>query len=161
MNQLNSIQLEKTNFNKLDCKFGYRNSIFKKRRNLIILSVRLKLKNNNHNINTSYGGINEELKKLNINNPTIKDISKVVCNIRRRKLPDPEQIGNAGSFFKNPIISKEKLNWIEKHHRDVPSYKIDQDYFKIPAAWLIETAGLKGKKFGKFTNPKIPNFEPI
>ena len=137
-------------FSLSDCKFEYRNSIFKKRKNLIILSVRLKLKNNNHNINTSYGGINEELKKLNINNPTIKDISKVVCNIRRRKLPDPEQIGNAGSFFKNPIISKEKLNWIEKHHRDVPSYKIDQDYFKIPAAWLIETAGLKGKKFGKF-----------
>ena len=137
-------------FSLSDCKFEYRNSIFKKRKNLIILSVRLKLKNNNHNINTSYGGINEELKKLNINNPTIKDISEVVCNIRRRKLPDPEQIGNAGSFFKNPIISKEKLNWIEKHHRDVPSYKIGQDYFKIPAAWLIETAGLKGKKFGKF-----------
>ena len=138
------------NFDLSDCKFEYRNSVFKKKKNLIILSIRLKLKNDNHSINTSYGGVNEELKKLNINNPTIKDISKVVCNIRRRKLPDPEQIGNAGSFFKNPIISKEKLNWIEKHHRDVPSYKIDRDYFKIPAAWLIETAGLKGKKFGKF-----------
>ena len=138
------------NFDLSDCKFEYRNSVFKKKKNLIILSIRLKLKNDNHSINTSYGGVNEELKKLNINNPTIKDISKVVCNIRRRKLPDPEQIGNAGSFFKNPIISKEKLNWIEKHHKDVPSYKIDQDYFKIPAAWLIETAGLKGKKFGKF-----------
>ena len=146
----NSDDFSIKDFGLSDCKFEYRNSIFKKRKNLIILSVRLKLKNNNHNINTSYGGINEELEKLNINNPTIKDISKVVCNIRRRKLPDPEQIGNAGSFFKNPIISKEKLNWIEKHHRDVPSYKIDQDYFKIPAAWLIETAGLKGKKFGKF-----------
>ena len=138
------------NFDLSDCKFEYRNSVFKKKKNLIILSIRLKLKNDNHSINTSYGGVNEELKKLNINNPTIKDISKVVCNIRRRKLPDPEQIGNAGSFFKNPIISKEKLNWIEKHHKDVPSYKIDQDYYKIPAAWLIETAGLKGKKFGKF-----------
>ena len=138
------------NFDLSDCKFEYRNSVFKKKKNLIILSIRLKLKNDNHSINSSYGGVNEELKKLNINNPTIKDISKVVCNIRRRKLPDPEQIGNAGSFFKNPIISKEKLNWIEKHHRDVPSYKIDRDYFKIPAAWLIETAGLKGKKFGKF-----------
>ena len=146
----NSDDFSVKDFSLSDCKFEYRNSIFKKRRNLIILSVRLKLKNNNHNINTSYGGINEELKKLNINNPTIKDISKVVCNIRRRKLPDPEKIGNAGSFFKNPIISKEKLNWIEKHHKDVPSYKIDQDYYKIPAAWLIEIAGLKGKEFGKF-----------
>ena len=151
----NSDDFSIKDFRLSDCKFEYRNSIFKKRKNLIILSVRLKLKNNNHNINTSYGGINEELKKLNINNPTIKDISKVVCNIRSRKLPDPEQIGNAGSFFKNPIISKEKLNWIEKHHRDVPSYKIDKNDYKIPAAWLIETAGLKGKKFGKFGIHKL------
>jgi UDP-N-acetylmuramate dehydrogenase len=137
-------------FDLSDCEFEYRNSIFKKNKNLIILSVRLKLKNNNHDINTSYGGINDELKKLNINNPTIKDISRVVCSIRRRKLPDPEKIGNAGSFFKNPIVDNEKLNWIEKHHKNVPSYKIDKKYHKIPAAWLIETAGLKGKDFGKF-----------
>ena len=137
-------------FNLSDCEFEYRNSVFKKNKNLIILSVKLKLTNNNHDINTSYGDINDELKKSNIDNPTIKDISRVVSDIRRRKLPDPKQIGNAGSFFKNPIISKEKLNWIEKHHKDVPSYKIDQDYYKIPAAWLIETAGLKGKEFGKF-----------
>ena len=137
-------------FNLSDCEFEYRNSVFKKNKNLIILSVKLKLKNNNHDINTSYGDINDELKKSNIYNPTIKDISRVVSDIRRRKLPDPKQIGNAGSFFKNPIISKEKLNWIEKHHRDVPSYKIDKNEYKIPAAWLIETAGLKGKKFGKF-----------
>ena len=78
------------NFDLSDCKFEYRNSVFKKKKNLIILSIRLKLKNDNHSINTSYGGVNEELKKLNINNPTIKDISRVVCNIRRRKLPDPK-----------------------------------------------------------------------
>lgn len=137
-------------FDLSDCKFEYRNSVFKKNKNLIILSVKLKLTNNNHDINTSYGDINDELKKSNIDNPTIKDISRVVSSIRRRKLPDPKQIGNAGSFFKNPIVNKEKLNWIEKHHKNVPSYKIDKNDYKIPAAWLIETAGLKGKKFGKF-----------
>jgi len=137
-------------FDLSDCEFEYRNSVFKKNKNLIILSVKLKLKNNNHDIIKSYGDINDELKKLNIDNPTIKDISRVVSNIRRRKLPDPKQIGNAGSFFKNPIVNKEKLKWIEKHHKNVPSYKIDKNDYKIPAAWLIETAGLKGKKFGKF-----------
>ena len=137
-------------FDLSDCEFEYRNSVFKKNKNLIILSVKLKLTNNNHDINTSYGDINDELKKSNIDNPTIKDISRVISNIRRRKLPDPKQIGNAGSFFKNPIVNKEKLNWIEKHHENVPSYKIDKNDYKIPAAWLIETAGLKGKKFGKF-----------
>ena len=137
-------------FNLSDCEFEYRNSVFKKNKNLIILSVKLKLTNNNHDINTSYGDINDELKKSNIYNPTIKDISRVVSDIRRRKLPDPKQIGNAGSFFKNPIVNKEKLNWIEKHHKNVPSYKRDKNDYKIPAAWLIETAGLKGKKFGKF-----------
>ena len=137
-------------FDLSDCEFEYRNSVFKKNKNLIILSVKLKLKNNNHDIITSYGDINDELKKMNIDDPTIKDISRVVSNIRRRKLPDPKQIGNAGSFFKNPIVNKEKLKWIEKNHKNVPSYKIDKNDYKIPAAWLIETAGLKGKKFGKF-----------
>ena len=137
-------------FDLSDCEFEYRNSVFKKNKNLIILSVKLKLTNNNHDINTSYGDINDELKKSNIDNPTIKDISRVISNIRRRKLPDPKQVGNAGSFFKNPIVNKEKLNWIEKNHKNVPSYKIDKNDYKIPAAWLIETAGLKGKKFGKF-----------
>ena len=137
-------------FDLSDCEFEYRNSVFKKNKNLIILSVKLKLTNNNHDINTSYGDINDELKKSNIDNPTIKDISRVISSIRRRKLPDPKQIGNAGSFFKNPIVNKDKLNWIEKHHKNVPSYKIDKNDYKIPAAWLIETAGLKGKKFGKF-----------
>ena len=137
-------------FDLSDCEFEYRNSVFKKNKNLIILSVKLKLTNNNHDINTSYGDINDELKKSNIDNPTIKDISRVVSDIRRRKLPDPKQIGNAGSFFKNPIVNKEKLNWIEKHHKNVQSYKIDKNDYKIPAAWLIETAGLKGKKFGEF-----------
>tara|TARA_B100001287_G_scaffold190436_1_gene160848 strand:- start:67 stop:1071 length:1005 start_codon:yes stop_codon:yes gene_type:complete len=137
-------------YNLEDCKFEYRNSIFKENKNLIILSVRLKLKNKNHKINSSYGGINDELKKLKISKPTIKDISNVVCSIRKRKLPDPKKIGNAGSFFKNPVVKKDKLEWIKKYFNDVPSYKLDDKNYKIPAAWLIESAGLKGKELNGF-----------
>ena len=137
-------------YNLEDCKFEYRNSIFKENKNLIILSVRLKLKNKNHQINSSYGGINDELKKLKISKPTIKDISNVVCSIRKRKLPDPKKIGNAGSFFKNPVVKKDKLEWIKKYFDDVPSYKLDDKNYKIPAAWLIESAGLKGKELDGF-----------
>ena len=133
-----------------DCKFEYRNSIFKENKNLIILSVRLKLKNKNHKINSSYGGITDELKKLKISKPTIKDISNVVCSIRKRKLPDPKKIGNAGSFFKNPVVKKDKLEWIKKYFNNVPSYKLDDKNYKIPAAWLIESAGLKGKELEGF-----------
>ena len=137
-------------YNLKDCKFEYRNSIFKENKNLIILSVRLKLKNRNHKINSTYGGINDELKKLKISKPTIKDISNVVCSIRKRKLPDPKKIGNAGSFFKNPVVKKDKLEWIKKYFNDVPSYKLDDKNYKIPAAWLIESAGLKGKELDGF-----------
>ena len=137
-------------YNLEDCNFEYRNSIFKENKNLIILSVRLKLKNKNHKINSSYGGINDELKKLKISKPTIKDISNVVCSIRKRKLPDPKKIGNAGSFFKNPVVKKDKLEWIKKYFNDVPSYKLDDKNYKIPAAWLIESAGLKGKELDGF-----------
>jgi len=137
-------------YNLEDCNFEYRNSIFKENKNLIILSVRLKLKNKNHKINSSYGGINDELKKLKISKPTIKDISNVVCSIRKRKLPDPKIIGNAGSFFKNPVVKKDKLEWIKKYFNDVPSYKLDDKNYKIPAAWLIESAGLKGKELDGF-----------
>ena len=137
-------------YNLEDCKFEYRNSIFKENKNLIILSVRLKLKNKNHKINSSYGGINDELKKLKISKPTIKDIANVVCSIRKRKLPDPKKIGNAGSFFKNPVVKKDKLEWIKKYFNDVPSYKLDDKNYKIPAAWLIESAGLKGKELDGF-----------
>ena len=137
-------------YNLEDCKFEYRNSIFKENKNLIILSLRLKLRNKNHKINSSYGGINDELKKLKISKPTIKDISNVVCSIRKRKLPDPKKIGNAGSFFKNPVVKKDKLEWIKKYFNDVPSYKLDDKNYKIPAAWLIESAGLKGKEFDGF-----------
>ena len=145
---LNTEKLNVYNLN--DCKFGYRDSIFKKNKNLIVVSVKMKLSSKNHKINSSYGGINDELKKLNIKEPTIKDISNVVCDIRNKKLPNPNKIGNAGSFFKNPIVNSKKINWLKENFNNIPFYKIDENSYKIPAAWLIETSGFKGKDFGNF-----------
>jgi len=139
-----------TIYNLNDCKFGYRDSIFKKNKNLIVVSVTMKLSSKNHKINSSYGGINDELKNLNIKEPTIKDISNVVCDIRNKKLPNPNKIGNAGSFFKNPIVNSKKINWLKENFNNIPFYKIDENSYKIPAAWLIETSGFKGKDFGNF-----------
>ena len=145
------LNAEKLNiYNLNDCKFGYRDSIFKKNKNLIVVSVKMKLSSKNHKINSSYGGINDELKKLNIKKPTIKDISNVVCDIRNKKLPNPNKIGNAGSFFKNPIVNSKKINWLKENFNNIPFYKIDENSYKIPAAWLIETSGFKGKDFGNF-----------
>jgi UDP-N-acetylmuramate dehydrogenase len=145
------LNTEKLNiYNLNDCKFGYRDSIFKKNKNLIVVSVKMRLSSKNHKINSSYGGINDELKKLNIKEPTIKDISNVVCEIRNKKLPNPNKIGNAGSFFKNPIVNSKKINWLKENFNNIPFYKIDENSYKIPAAWLIETSGFKGKDFGNF-----------
>ena len=132
-----------------DCQFEYRNSIFKNHKNLIVVSISLRLSNHNHVINSSYGGIEKELENKGIDKPTIQDISKVVCQIRKRKLPDPEKIGNAGSFFKNPVVNMKKMESIKKKFYDIPHFKISDTEYKIPAAWLIEKAGLKGKVFGK------------
>jgi UDP-N-acetylmuramate dehydrogenase len=145
------LNTEKLNiYNLNDCKFGYRDSIFKKNKNLIVVSVKMKLSSKNHKINSSYGGIYDELKNLNIKKPTIKDISNVVCDIRNKKLPNPNKIGNAGSFFKNPIVNSKKINWLKENFNNLPFYKIDENSYKIPAAWLIETSGFKGKDFGNF-----------
>jgi len=132
------------------CDFDYRDSIFKKNKNLLITKVNLKLTTKNHLIISSYSGVNEELKKLGVKSASIKDISKAVSNIRIRKLPNPEKIGNAGSFFKNPIVEKNQLDFLVKNFENIPYYPLDNNLFKIPAAWLIEKCGFKGKKFTNF-----------
>ncbi len=133
-----------------ECKFGYRESIFKTilKGQYVIVSVTFKLTKHNHIIKTSYGAIQEELEKKNIQNPNIQDVSKAVIAIRKRKLPDPKKIGNSGSFFKNPIISKKHHEKLQKQFPDLIAYPIDDDYVKIAAGWLIEKAGWKGKRFG-------------
>jgi len=138
-------------FQKEECHFDYRNSIFKsdEKGNYIITSVLLKLTKKNHKINADYGAIKQLLKDKSITEPTIKDISETVIEIRRSKLPDPQILGNGGSFFKNPIVDESIFNNLEKQYPNLPYYKISEKNYKIPAGWLIETAGFKGKRIGE------------
>lgn len=135
-------------FQKEECNFGYRESIFK--RNLkgkyIITSIALVL-SKNHEFKTDYGAIEEQLKLLG-QPKSIENISNAVIEIRRSKLPDPEKIGNAGSFFKNPSISKEQFEKIKNNFPEIPSYPSEQNLVKVPAGWLIEKCGFKGLKKG-------------
>lgn len=137
-------------FNNKACNFGYRESVFKntEKGKFIITSVTFKLTKNNHNLNTSYGAIQEELQKNNISNPTIKDVSNAVIAIRESKLPDPKKIGNSGSFFKNPVISTSQFNKLKQDFPNIPNYVISNDLIKVPAGWLVEQCGYKGKRFG-------------
>ncbi len=137
-------------FTKEACNFGYRESIFKNEAKdlYIITSVIFKLTKKNHKINTSYGDISAELAKNNISQPTLKEVSNAVITIRQSKLPDPKELGNSGSFFKNPILLKSDF---EKIHQQFPAmkyYEISETEVKVPAGWLIEQAGFKGKRFG-------------
>ena len=132
------------------CAFGYRESIFKRalKGQFVILNVTYKLTKNNHTLKTTYGDIEAELSSHNIITPSIRDISNAVIAIRQSKLPDPKEIGNAGSFFKNPVVEKSILQKIKKNYPNVPSYPVDDNHVKLPAGWLIDTAGWKGKRIG-------------
>lgn len=137
-------------FNHAECNFGYRESIFKHevKDQYIITSVTYKLTKRNHKINTSYGDITAELAKNNITNPTLKDVSNAVIAIRQSKLPDPKELGNSGSFFKNPILLKSDFEKIHQKFPEMKYYDVSETEVKVPAGWLIEQAGFKGKRFG-------------
>jgi len=139
-------------FTKANCNFDYRNSVFKQevKGEYIILSVTLTLSVANHSVKTDYGAISDELNRLHIDKPTIQDVSKAVINIRTSKLPDPKIIGNSGSFFKNPIVSKAQFEVLKLNFPEIPSYVISDSEVKIPAGWLIEHAGFKGKRFNNY-----------
>jgi len=137
-------------FSAKDCGFGYRESVFKKKykNQFAILTVTYRLRKNPE-FNITYGAIEDELKKMNVENLSVKDISDAVIRIRTSKLPDPKVIGNAGSFFKNPVIGSHELHELQRFtDRKVPSYKSDENNFKIPAGWLIEQCGWKGFRKG-------------
>ena len=138
-------------FNKDECNFTYRSSIFKEKlKNKYVISrVTFRLSKTNHVINSEYKPLKSLLNERGIITPTIQDISKLVIEIRTNKLPDPKKIGNCGSFFKNPIISNLKFKNLFKKFNTIPNYKISKNEVKIPAAWLIEECGFKGKIEGK------------
>ncbi|MDX2191059.1 MAG: UDP-N-acetylmuramate dehydrogenase [Bacteroidota bacterium] len=135
-------------FSNAECAFGYRDSIFKKeeKNKWIITYVVFRL-SKKPVLNTSYGAINDELVRQNLE-PSIKNISKVVIDIRRSKLPDPNEIGNAGSFFKNPVVSNDKLDELKMNFPNIPNYPQDSNSIKLAAGWLIEQCGWKGKVVG-------------
>lgn len=137
-------------FGYADCKFGYRDSVFKNelKDQYIITEVKFEL-SKEAKLQTHYGAIVAELENRHINQPTIADISKVVADIRVSKLPDPKTIGNAGSFFKNPIISKAEFEELIAKFPDVVNYPAPQQKVKIAAGWLIEQCGFKGKVVGE------------
>ncbi|HTM98595.1 MAG TPA: UDP-N-acetylmuramate dehydrogenase [Pedobacter sp.] len=137
-------------FQHADCNFGYRESVFKNelKGKYILTSVTFKL-NKKAIIRTQYGAITDELAKRNIKQPTIDDVSKVVAAIRVSKLPDPSTIGNAGSFFKNPIIEETQFDRIIAEFPEVVHYPAPAGKIKLAAGWLIEQCGFKGKIVGE------------
>lgn len=136
-------------FDKDNCMFGYRNSIFKHelKGRMFITSVTLRLKTE-HTPSTSYGAIKQVLEENGITEPGIKEVAEAVIAIRRSKLPDPAELGNAGSFFKNPEISLKHFEQLQMEYPDMPGYPLPGDQVKVPAGWLIETCGWKGRRFG-------------
>jgi len=139
-------------FTNKSCEFTYRDSIFKSKYKgrYIILSVTYKLKLHT-TVNTHYGAIEAELLKNKISNPTIKEVAEIVSKIRVEKLPDPNTVGNAGSFFKNPIITKEKLDSLLKDYPQIANYPFNDTHVKVAAGWLIEMCGWKGKQVDNVT----------
>lgn len=153
---LNTETLEVETIDLEQCKFGYRDSIFKTsaKGKYIILEVTFKLTTKNHHIKTEYGAISAELKNLGIENPTIQDVAKAVINIRQSKLPNPAEIGNAGSFFKNPTIPLEQFEKLKTQFPEIQGYA-NGNFVKVPAGWLIENAGWKGKQIGNVASHKL------
>lgn len=137
-------------FDKEACRFGYRDSFFKNegKGRYIITSVNLILSKKQHKLHTSYGAIESELRSENIGEPSIRDISNAVISIRQRKLPDPREIGNSGSFFKNPVLTSADFETFNAKNPEAPHYKSSDNTYKVPAGWLIEQCGYKGKRIG-------------
>ncbi len=136
-------------FDRQSCNFGYRSSVFKHeaRGRYLIIAVTFALKKKAV-VDASYGNLEEYFKQRGIQNPDIKDLSEAVKSIRQSKLPDPKQLGNAGSFFKNPVVHQLLLNDLTKEYSSIPNYPVGPNTYKIPAAWLIDQAGWKGFRQG-------------
>jgi UDP-N-acetylmuramate dehydrogenase len=140
---------ELINFSKNECEFGYRESVFKRKlkNQFIITSVTFKLLKKPI-FHTEYGAIKQELDSMKVTELSIKNISQAVINIRKSKLPNPSEIGNAGSFFKNPEVSLEAYQKLKNHFNNIVAYELENGNYKLAAGWLIEQCGLKGYRVG-------------
>ena len=138
-------------FDNATCRFGYRESVFKNelKGQFVVTSVVFRL-SKKHKLNTSYGAITTTLQEMQVQQPSIQDVSAAVCHIRQSKLPDPKQIGNAGSFFKNPEIPLAQYEQLKADYPNIPSYPVTPETVKVPAGWLIEQCGWKGKVIGNY-----------
>ncbi|HEY1056108.1 MAG TPA: UDP-N-acetylenolpyruvoylglucosamine reductase, partial [Emticicia sp.] len=132
-----------------ECQFGYRESIFKHtiKGEYVIVTVNFKL-SKTPVYHVEYGAIKDTLAEMGIEHLSIKAISDAVISIRQSKLPNPAEIGNAGSFFKNPEIPKAQFDLLKEQFPTIPSYPVNEEMVKVPAGWLIEQAGWKGQRFG-------------
>ena len=147
---INIHTLQKRIFTNAECAFGYRESIFKgaEKGNYIITAATFKLTKRNHLLHTQYGAIQQKLTDKGILSPTPQQVAAAVIEIRQSKLPNPSEIGNCGSFFKNPVILKTDYEKLFAQYPDLPSYPINEIQVKVPAGWLIEHCGLKGYRQG-------------
>jgi UDP-N-acetylmuramate dehydrogenase len=151
---LEAVELSSGNFVSFssgDCRFGYRDSVFKRQEKgrFIITSVTLRLTTSDHRLNTSYGALRKVLDEMGVHSPSIETVSQAVIRIRSSKLPDPARVGNAGSFFKNPEVPADVAERLKSAHPGLPSYPgASHDRVKLPAGWLIEECGWKGKSVG-------------
>lgn len=150
--ELEAVSLEAGKVERFDaaaCRFGYRESVFKHelKGQYFITAVTLRLAKEPV-LNTSYGAIQQTLEERGITEPTAKEVSEAVISIRQSKLPDPQELGNSGSFFKNPVVPQEQFEQLQEQHPKVPHYPAGEGLVKVPAGWLIEQAGWKGKRVG-------------
>lgn len=137
-----------------ECKFAYRDSIFKgeAKGRYVITAITLRLHKNKQVMIPNYPGVKKYFLENNINNPTLVQIRDAIIDIRKNKLPDPDDIPSAGSFFKNTIVSSDVADRLKKNYPDIVLFKVDEDHYKVPSGFLMEKAGLKGKKFGTISS---------
>ncbi len=141
---------EEVIFGLVDCQYGYRQSRFKQEwKDKYLITRVIYLFNKQFDPVLDYGNVRQELERRGITEPTAAELRQTIIDIRREKLPDPEVVGNAGSFFMNPVVEREVYDRLAEQYPGMPHYDVDEEHVKIPAGWMIDQCGWKGKSLGK------------